>query len=141
MLARYVRSQVRRPLAHFYRYYKICADDQSTLRAGTVTKRCIMLLEQLGIDENKWRVGKTLVFLKDYEIMDQLDKLREEKIVEYVIQLQAYFRMCKDLQYFRRFRRYVCRIQGFIKTQVIREAFEELCQATRVIQKYARRRI
>ena len=72
---------VRRPLAHFYRYYKICADDQTTLRAGTVTKRCIMLLEQLGIDENKWRVGKTLVFLKDYEIMDQLDKLREEKIV------------------------------------------------------------
>ena len=100
-----------------------------------------MLLEQLGIDENKWRVGKTLVFLKDYEIMDQLDKLREEKIVEYVIILQSYFRMCKDLQFFRRFRRQVCRIQGYIKTQVIREAFEELCQATRVIQKYARRRI
>ena len=132
---------VRRPLAHFYRYYKICADDQTMLRAGTVTKRCIMLLEQLGIDENKWRVGKTLVFLKDYEIMDQLDQLREEKIVEYVIMLQAYFRMCKDLQYFRRFRRRVTRIQGFIKTQVIREAFEEVCQATRVVQKYARRRI
>ena len=80
---------VRRPLAHFYRYYKICADDQTTLRAGTVTKRCIMLLEQLGIDENKWRVGKTLVFLKDYEIMDQLDKLREEKIVEYAMLLRS----------------------------------------------------
>ena len=100
-----------------------------------------LLLDQLGIDENKWRVGKTLVFLKDYEIMDQLDKLREEKIVEYVIILQSYFRMCKDLQFFRRFRRKVCRIQGYIKTQVIREAFEEVCQATRVVQKYARRRI
>ena len=132
---------VRRPLAHFYRYYKICADDQTMLRAGTVTKRTELLLDQLGIDENKWRVGKTLVFLKDYEIMDQLDKLREEKIVEYVIILQSYFRMCKDLQHFRRFRRYVCRIQGYIKTQVIREAFEEVCQATRVVQKYARRRI
>ena len=54
--------------------------------------------------------------------MDQLDKLREEKIVEYVIILQSYFRMCKDLQFFRRFRRQVCRIQGYIKTQVIREA-------------------
>jgi len=132
---------VRRPLAHFYRYYKICADDQTMLRAGTVTKRTELLLDQLGIDENKWRVGKTLVFLKDYEIMDQLDKLREEKIVEYVIILQSYFRMCKDLQFFRKFRRYVCRIQGYIKTQVIREAFEEVCQATRVVQKYARRRI
>ena len=49
--------------------------------------------------------------------------------------------MCKDLQFFRRFRRQVLRIQGYIKTQVIREAFEELCQATRVIQKYGRRRI
>jgi hypothetical protein len=132
---------VRRPLAHFYRDYKICADDQSALRAGTVTKRTELLLDMLGIDENKWRVGKTLVFLKDYEIMDQLDKLREEKIVEYVIILQAYFRMCKDLQFFRRFRKKVCRIQGFIKTQVVREAFEEVCQATRIVQKYARRRI
>ena len=70
-------------------------------------------------------MGKTLVFLKDYEIMDELDKMREEKIVEYVIILQSYFRMCKDLQYFRRFRKYVQRIQGYIKTQVIREAFEE----------------
>ena len=132
---------VRRPLAHFYRYYKICADDQSMLRAGTVTKRCQLLLDMLGIDENKWRVGKTLVFLKDYEIMDNLDKIREEKIVEYVIILQSYFRMCKDLQFFRNFRRKVCRIQGYIKTQVIREAFEEVCQATRVVQKYGRRRI
>jgi len=132
---------VRRPLAHFYRYYKICADDQTMLRAGTVTKRCIMLLEQLGIDENTWRVGKTLVFLKNYEIMETLDKMRELKIVEYVIILQSYFRMCRDMQFFRRFRRQVCRIQGYIKTQVIREAFEELCQATRVIQKYARRRM
>ena len=55
--------------------------------------------------------------------------------------MQSYFRMCKDLQFFRRFRRQVCRIQGYIKTQVIREAFEELCQATRVIQKYGRRRV
>ena len=91
-LAEYHNDQIKYPeqefLAHFYRYYKICADDQTTLRAGTVTKRCIMLLEQLGIDENKWRVGKTLVFLKDYEIMDQLDKLREEKIVEYAMLLR-----------------------------------------------------
>ena len=69
-----------------YRYIYISAQTRERmLRAFTVTKRCIMLLEQLGIDENKWRVGKTLVFLKDYEIMDQLDNVREEKIVEYVI--------------------------------------------------------
>ena len=103
---------VRRPLAHFYRYYKICADDQTMLRAGTVTKRTELLLDQLGIDENKWRVGKTLVFLKDYEIMDQLDKLREEKIVEYVIILQSYFRMLKDYQKFRRRKRAVQRLQA-----------------------------
>ena len=30
---------VRRPLAHFYRYYKICADDQTMLRAGTVRRQ------------------------------------------------------------------------------------------------------
>ena len=96
---------VRRPLSHFYRYYKICAEDQEALRAGTVTKRCELLLDLIGIDENKWRVGKTLVFLKDYEIMDELDKLRETKIVQYVITLKSYFRMCKDMQAYRRIRR------------------------------------
>jgi myosin-5 len=30
---------VRKPLKHFYSYYKMCADDPSALRAGTVTKR------------------------------------------------------------------------------------------------------
>ena len=132
---------VRRPLAHFYRYYKICAEDQNALRAGTVTKRCELLLDLIGIDENKWRVGKSLVFLKDYEIMDELDKLRETKIIEYVISLQSYFRMCKEMQFFRRFRRYVFRIQGHFKTQAVREAFQEVASASRVVQKYARRRV
>ena len=38
---------VRKPLKHFYQYYKVCADDQQGLRAPTVTKRCELLLEQL----------------------------------------------------------------------------------------------
>ena len=38
---------VRRPLKHFYMYYKICADDPGALRAGTITKRCELLLLKL----------------------------------------------------------------------------------------------
>ena len=67
---------VRRPLKHFYQYYRICADDPAALRAGTVTKRCELLLKQLAVDSNKYRVGKTLLFLQNYEIIDQLDKAR-----------------------------------------------------------------
>ena len=44
---------VRRPLKHFYQYYKICADDPQALKAGTVTKRAQLLLKQLGLDEGK----------------------------------------------------------------------------------------
>ena len=50
---------VRRPLKHFYQYYKVCAEDPTALKAGTVTKRTELLLKQLGIDENQYRVGKT----------------------------------------------------------------------------------
>jgi|EP00966_Prymnesium_polylepis_P249808 myosin heavy subunit len=84
---------VRRPLQQFFRYYKLCADDQNVLRAGTVTKRCELLLTECKIDPNKWRVGKTLVFLKEYEILDELDKMREVKMVDWVILLQSYGRM------------------------------------------------
>ena len=44
----------------------------------------------------QYRVGKTLLFLQNYDIMDMLDKIREEKILEYVIILQSFFRMLKD---------------------------------------------
>ena len=130
---------VRRPLKHFFQYYKMCADDPSALKAGTVTKRTELLLKQLNINTNQarsrlapqpnpnpnpnpnpphdpnanpnqypnpspnpplytrqYRVGKTLLFLQNYDIMDMLDKIREEKILEYVIILQSFFRMLKD---------------------------------------------
>ena len=80
---------VRRPLKHFYQYYKVCAEDPTALKAGTVTKRTELLLKQLGIDENQYRVGKTLLFLQNFDLIDALDKLREEKVLEYVIVLQV----------------------------------------------------
>lgn len=83
-------------------YYKMCADDPTALRAGTVTKRTELLLKQLRVNEDKYRVGKTLLFLQNYEIIETLDKIREEKIMEYVIVLQSFFRMLRD---FRRHRR------------------------------------
>ena len=61
-----------------------------------MTKRCELLLKQLAIEPDKYRVGKTLLFLQNYDIMDMLDKIREEKILEYVIILQSFFRMLKD---------------------------------------------
>ena len=42
---------VRKPLKHFFQYYKVCADEPAALRAGTITKRCQLLLEQLGLSE------------------------------------------------------------------------------------------
>ena len=73
---------VRRPLGHFFQYYKLCADDAGALRAPTVRERAQLLMSALGMDENRYRVGKTLLFLQNYELIDQLDALREIKIIE-----------------------------------------------------------
>ena len=129
---------VRRPLKHFYSYYKMCADDPLALRAGTVTKRCELLLKQLKVDTNQYRVGKTLLFLQNYEIIDALDKVREHKILEYVIILQSFFRMLKDYQHFRRYKRAIQRLQGFCKSWEIRRAYVEVRTAARLIQRYGR---
>ena len=129
---------VRRPLKHFYSYYKMCADDPHALRAGTVTKRCELLLKQLGIDHNVYRVGKTLLFLQNHDILDALDKVREAKIVEYVIILQSFFRMLKDYRFFRRYIRAIQRLQGFCKSWEIRRAYVEVRTAARLIQRYGR---
>ena len=68
---------VRRPLKHFYTYYKVCADDLVALRAGTITKRCQLLMQQLKVPADSYRVGKTIIFLASHSMMDDLDKLRE----------------------------------------------------------------
>ena len=44
---------VRRPLKHFYQYYKMCAEDPAALRAGTLNKRTELLLKQLSVDTNQ----------------------------------------------------------------------------------------
>jgi myosin heavy subunit len=117
---------VRRPLKHFYQYYKVCADDPLALRAGTVTKRAELLLKQLNVDESKYRVGKTLLFLQNYEIIDALDKVRENKIMEYVITLQSFMRMLRDYRRYRIIYRAVLRMQGFCKSWEIRRAYNEV---------------
>lgn len=129
---------VRRPLKHFYQYYKICADDPSALRAGTVTKRTELLLKQLGVDENKYRVGKTLLFLLNFEIMEQLDAIRTERVAEYVIILQSYMRMLKPLLHYKRAKRCILRLQGFCKSWEIRRAYCEVRAAAKLLERWTR---
>jgi len=129
---------VRRPLQQFFRYYKLCADDQDGLRAGTVTKRTELLLTQCKLDPNKWRVGKTLVFLKEYEMLDELDKLREIKMVDWIILLQSYGRMCPPMQKFRYKRRQAMKLQRYFKTKEMSMAFQEIRETARILQRYGR---
>ena len=64
--------------------------------------------------------------------------MREHKILEYVIILQSYFRMLKDYQHFRRYKRAISRLQGFCKSWEIRRAYVEVRTAARLIQRYGR---
>ena len=129
---------VRRPLKHFYQYYKICADDPSALRAGTVTKRTELLLEQLGVDPSKYRVGKTLLFLPDYDIIDALDEVRERRVLDYVIVLQSFMRMYQPMLKFRKFQKAIRRFQGYCKSWEIRRAYLEVRAAAKLIERWTR---
>ena len=129
---------VRRPLQHFFFYYKVCAEDQAAILAGTVTERTKELLHQCKLNTEQYRVGKTLVFLKTYELLEQLDKLREVKIVEYVIILQSFFRMIKDMRAYWRVQAAVRKIQGFQQSRLVRAAYLDCRAAAAVIQRRAR---
>ena len=75
-------------------------------------------------------MGKTLLFLQNYDIMDMLDKIREEKILEYVIILQSFFRMLKDFRRYRITYKAVLRLQGFCRSWEIRRAYNEVRAAS-----------
>jgi len=129
---------VRRPLKHFYQYYKMCAEDPAALRAGTLNKRTELLLKQLSVDTNQYRVGKTLLFLQTFDIIDALDAIREEKILEYVITLQSFFRMLKDFRKYRISYKAILRMQGFCRSWEIQRAYSEVRAASKMIQRYTR---
>ena len=138
------RFTIRRPAVDFFQHYRCCAIDATSLRAGTAAKRAELLLEVIGIDESKWRVGKRLVFLAGDEVVDELDTLRELRITGDVVVLQKCFRMCSDRSRFQRSRCAACLIQevhrGRSVARVIREAFVEVRSAAVFIQRYVRRK-
>ena len=55
-----------------------------------------------------------------------MHQVRETKILEYVIILQSFFRMLKDYQVFRNYKRAIARLQGFCKSWEIRRAYVEV---------------
>ena len=52
------------------------------LRAGTMREQCTLLLQQTGLDDATWRVGRTLVFMASEEVLAELDELRVAKIAQ-----------------------------------------------------------
>ena len=55
------------------------------------------MLKQLSVDESKYRVGKTLLFLQNYEIIDQLDKVLRPKAQPSVCEFRGFkFRVLLD---------------------------------------------
>ena len=130
---------VRRPLRHFFHYYKICASDQKALLIGdTFTERTKILLDQLPLDKKYYRVGKTIMFMKMIEMLDELDAIREVKAIEYIIHLQSLFRMVKCVRYFCKVRNAALRIQGAIKTFEVRRAYVDVKLVAAFIQGHAR---
>ena len=127
---------VRRPLKHFYFYYKICAEEPAALLAGSTQKeRCTLLLDQTPLDKGQYRVGLTIVFLKSYELVDQLDKIREVKMIEYVINLQSFFRMIPPYKYFHKVKRAAGLVHARYRHLVVSETFRMLRLACVVTQR------
>ena len=130
---------VRRPLKQFYQYYKICASDQQAMLEGaSFTERTKILLDQLPLDKDMYRVGKTIMFLRNAEILDELDAIREVKAVEHMIHLQSLMRMVRQRQQYMLLRTCALRIQGAIKSFEIRRAYLDVQKVTLLVQQAAR---
>ena len=69
------------------------------------------------VSNQRARLLLCAVFLKEYEILDELDKLREVKMIDWVILLQSYGRMAPRMQHFRYVRRNGIKIQRIFKTR------------------------
>ena len=89
---------------------------------------------QLQMDPERYRVGKTILFLQNYDILEALDALRELKIVEHVIRLQSLMRMVRQMRAYRKARRCIRLVQDSFHARDVRLAFQEVRWAGRAIQ-------
>jgi len=74
----------------------------------------------------------------NFEIMEQLDAIRTERVAEYVIILQSYMRMLKPLLHYKRAKRCILRLQGFCKSWEIRRAYCEVRAAAKLLERWTR---
>ena len=125
---------VRRPLGEFFSRYKICAHDVGALRASTMREKCLNLLRQSGIDSETWRVGRTLVFMANVEVLKLLDHIREMRLSEYAVRIQGYWKMRKPLKQFKLKQKYARRIQHQLRAVRTRRAYEQIREKTQVLQ-------
>jgi hypothetical protein len=125
---------VRRPLEKFFSHYKICAHDVGALRASTMREQCLKLLRQSGIDSETWRVGRTLVFMANEEVLALLDHIREMRLSEYAIRIQGYWKMRKTFKQFKLKQKYARRIQHLLRGVRTRRAYEGIREKTQVLQ-------
>ena len=93
---------------------------------------------QLDMDQERYRVGKTILFLQNYDILEALDALRELKIVEHVIRLQSLMRMVRQMQAYRAARRRIRLVQDSFHARDVRIAFQEVRWAGKTIQRVGR---
>ena len=117
---------VRWPLGRFYEWYKICARDLKRLRAGTQREQCLLLLQQIELDPDTWRVGKTLVFMASENVITELDRIRASRVMDYARFIWFYWVMRKKRDEFQVLRGHVRRIQNFFRGVRKRLAFLEL---------------
>ena len=83
-------------------------------------------------------MGKTLIFLKDNSLLDQLDALRAVKIVEHIIHLQKLMRGVHHRRIFKAYRKAALRIQSLRGSRDIAMAYSQVRTASATIQRIGR---
>lgn len=83
-------------------------------------------------------MGKTLLFLKDYELLDQLDALREVKIIEHIIHLQACLRMVRYATHFKLIRKAARMVQERMRARDTHRAYSDVKEAAAFLACFGR---
>ena len=73
-----------------------------------------------------WFVGKTLVFLANQEMVDTLDKIREEKLYVYVIKVQSIMKCVRDKQKYKFYRKCIYKMQAGAKAWAVRRWYPSM---------------
>ncbi|KAK3255389.1 hypothetical protein CYMTET_35425, partial [Cymbomonas tetramitiformis] len=135
IMVRRLGLQIRVPHDNFINSYRCCFPQLQLNPSQPASSQAEEIMKGFKLPAHIWKVGKTLVFLKDAATLIKLDDLRDHAISKYVVRIQACWKGRQARKRRQEFTRLVVQCQAACRCRLAQLHFNQAISAILSIQR------